>query len=113
MKRYKKAFLIFLISAMITGTMNPNLFAGEKWEKNDPTTDEWNTIDLMIARPLGVAAAIGGLGIFSISLPFTITVDIFSRIKGEPSSAVKDAAKMLILNPLKFSFTREFPDENM
>jgi len=113
MKRYKKAFMIFLISLIMTGSIYPNTFASDKWKKDDPITDEWNTIDLMVARPLGVVAAIAGLGIFSVSLPFTVTVDIFSRIGDQPANAVKDSAKMFILNPLKFSFTREFPDENM
>ena len=113
MRRYKKAFLLFLISAMITGSIYPNALAWDKWKKDDPITDEWSTIDLMVARPLGVVAAIAGLGIFSVSLPFTITVDIFSRIGDKPANAVKGSAKMFMLNPLKFSFTREFPDENM
>jgi len=104
---------MLLISAIIMGSIYPNVLASDKWKKDDPITDEWNTIDLLVARPLGIVAAIAGLGIFSVSLPFTITVDIFSRRREQPSSAVKDSAKLFILNPLEFSFTREFPDENM
>lgn len=113
MKKYKKAFSMLLISAMIMGSIYPNALASDKWKKDDPFTDEWNTIDLIVARPLGVAAAVVGLGLFSVSLPFTLTVDIFSRKEDKPANAVKESAKMLMLNPLKFSFTREFPDENM
>jgi len=113
MKKYQKAFSIFLVSAMIIGSIYTNVFAWDNWTKNDPITDEWNALDLAVARPLGVAGAILGLGIFTVSLPFTITVDIFSKGKDSQTSAVKDAATTLMLNPLKFSFTREFPDENM
>jgi hypothetical protein len=113
MKRHHKAIAVILISAMITGTIYTSAFAWDNWKKDDPITDEWNAMDLIFARPLGVAAAILGLGIFSVSLPFTIAVDAFSKTSDAPTSAVKDAAKTLMLNPLKFSFAREFPDENM
>lgn len=113
MKNYQKICLMFLVLAFITATLSSHLFAWDKWKKDDPFTDEWNMIDLLVARPLGVAASVVGLGIFTISLPFTLTVDIFARTDNKTSSAVSDSAKILILNPLKFSFTREFPDENM
>ena len=98
---------------MMTGSLLTNAFAWDNWKKNDPITDEWNAFDLILARPLGVVAAVIGLGVFSVSLPFTITVDIISKTSDAPTSAVKSAAKTLMLNPLQFSFTREFPDENM
>ena len=113
MKKYYKVFSIVLISIMITGSIYTNAFAWDNWKKNDPITDEWNAFDLVVARPLGVCAAVLGLGIFTVSLPFTLTVDAFSKKIDSPTSAVKDSANMLMLNPLKFSFTREFPDENM
>lgn len=113
MKELKKHFLFFLIISLVMGSFYSVGLAGEKWTKDDPITDEWNAVDLMIARPLGVAAALVGVGVFAISLPFTLTVDIISRISGSPTSAVHDSAEMLMLKPLKFSFVREFPDENM
>lgn len=113
MKKYGKLLLIFLVLTFFTGTMSANLFAWDKWDKNDPFTDQWNMADLLVARPLGVAASIVGLGLFTVSLPFTITVDIFAAKDNMPATAVKESAKMFMLNPLKFSFTREFPDENM
>lgn len=113
MRTHRKTFLALLAFVMIIGPMGQPLLAWESWKKNDPITDEWNMLDLLVARPLGVAAAIAGVGVFSVSLPFTITVDIVSGMNGKPPSAVRDSAEMFMLKPLKFSFTREFPDENM
>jgi hypothetical protein len=70
--------------------------------KDDPITDEWNTVDLLIARPFGIAAWIIGTGVFILSLPFTI-----------PTRSVEEAAQMLVVKPFKFSFEREFSDENI
>ena len=113
MKELKKPFFFFLIISLVIGSFYSGGLAGEKWNQDDPLTEEWNAVDLMIARPLGVAAALVGVGVFVISLPFTLTVDIISRISGSPKSAVHDSAEMLMLKPLKFSFVREFPDEIM
>jgi hypothetical protein len=77
-------------------------WAEEKWTKDDPLTDEWNIIDLVLARPLGVVAGIFGTGVFILSLPFTI-----------PTGSVDDAAQMFVVKPFNFSFVRKFPDENM
>lgn len=113
MKLFQKTILIALVVAFVVGSAYSNGWAWDKWDKKDPSTDQWNAADLVIARPLGVAGAILGAGMFSVSLPYTVTVDIFSRLGGSPSTAVKDSAKMFMLDPLKFSFVREFPDENM
>jgi len=102
MKRLRKGFLIFLMITMITGIIYSNGLAWEKWKEDDPSTDEWSMIDILIARPLGIAAGILGTGLFILSLPFTI-----------PSNSVENAAEMFIVNPFKFSFTREIPDDNM
>jgi hypothetical protein len=66
-------------------------------------------MDLMVARPLGVIATFIGSGIFIPSLIFTIPMDVTGIRRG----AVKEAANILIINPGKFAFVREFPDENM
>lgn len=113
MKGFKKIFLLLLTLSLVTGSLYSTGWAGEKFRKDDPVAQGWSTVDLMIARPLGVAAAIGGTGVFIVSLPFTLTVDIISHIAGSPAGAMNSAAKMLMLEPLKFSFVREFPDEDM
>lgn len=102
MNGFKKGILLFLAVSLIVGNLSSNVLAFDKWTKDDSITDEWNVIDLVIARPLGVAAGIIGTGIFILSLPFTL-----------PTKSTDDAAKMFIIKPFKFSFDREFPDENM
>ncbi|MCX8116505.1 MAG: hypothetical protein N3G78_01070 [Desulfobacterota bacterium] len=105
-------FLILLVT-FLTFATSPALSAGDQWKSDDPSTHQWSMLDLLVARPMGVLGSLVGVGLFITSLPFTISVDVFSKIQHQPSSAIKDAATMFILEPLKFSFTREFPDENM
>jgi hypothetical protein len=104
MKGLKKIFILLLIFSLVTVSLYPTVWAGDKnnWAKNDPIGQEWSTVDIILARPLGVLAGIVGTGIFIVSLPFTI-----------PTGAVGDAANMFIVQPFQFSFTREFPDEDI
>jgi len=115
MKGFKKIFLLLLTLSLVTGSLYSTGWAGDKFRKDDPVAQGWSAIDLLVARPFGVAAAIVGTGIFVASLPFILPVDIISRASGSstPTSAVNDAAKMFMLEPLKFSFVREFPDEDI
>jgi len=62
--------------------------------------DRMNLMDLFIARPLGFAAAAAGTGLFVLSLPFTL-----------PTRSVEESFHMFVVEPWKFSFVREFPDE--
>jgi hypothetical protein len=98
----KKMTLVILIVFLLVGSFHSGVWAWEKWSKDDPVTDEWNMIDLVVARPAGVLAGIAGTGLFILTLPFTI-----------PSGGVNDAAERLIVSPFKFSFGREYPDDNM
>ncbi len=78
-------------------------FCLEGWaQPGTSTTDaELNLLDLLIARPAGIAAGIIGTGVFIVTLPFTI-----------PAKGVDKASKMLITDPFHFSFSRHFPDES-
>ncbi len=71
------------------------------WPQDNVTNAEYNVFDLIIARPVSVAVGIMGTGIFILSLPFTI-----------PTRSMDQAAKTFIVEPFKFSFVREFPDDN-
>jgi len=95
--KVKKTVFWFLAVLLTIGGFCSAVSAQE-----DPIKDEWNTMDLFFARPLGVAAGIVGTGFFILSLPFTI-----------PTGGVDDAAQMFIVKPFKFSFGRDFPDKNM
>lgn len=113
MKRSKKISLLLFTFFLVIGLLYSTGRTEEIWSQDDPVRQWWNVLDLMLARPLGVAAAIGGAGVFIVSLPFTASVDIISSMKGSRTEAINGAAKMLMLKPLKFSFVREFPDEDI
>jgi len=102
MKRLVKGLTFFLTISMIIGSLYTGLWALDERSMDNPTTHEVNIVDLLIARPLGVVAGIMGTGIFVVSLPFTL-----------PTGGTKDAARMFIVEPFKFSFTREFNEEDM
>ncbi|MEW6376044.1 MAG: hypothetical protein AB1502_09700 [Thermodesulfobacteriota bacterium] len=97
MKRFKKALLILLTFSLVIGGLY-----SMGWSQENAIRDEWNILDLLVARPLGIVAGIAGTGVFVLSLPFTI-----------PTGSVDDAAKMFIISPFNFSFVREFPDEKL
>ena len=102
MKQLKKAGLIFMIISLVLVSLYTMGWAEEIWSKNDPVRDELNMMDLLLARPIGVAAGLFGTGVFILSLPFTI-----------PTGSVDDAAQMFVVKPFNFSFERKFPDDNI
>jgi len=102
MKGFRKGLLLLLAASLIMGSLYSGVWAWDERSNDDPVVAEWNMMDLLFARPLGVAAGIIGTGIFVVSLPFTI-----------PTGSVNGAAEMFIIEPFKFSFTRKYNDENM
>ena len=95
MKKLEKLLLIFLTVLLVLGGISSGGWAQEK-----SYNDEYNIVDLFIARPLGVIAAAGGTGLFILSLPFTL-----------PTRSVEDSFDMFVVKPWKFSFVRDFPEE--
>jgi len=102
MKGFKKIFLLLLTLSLVTGSLYSTGWAGDKFRKDDPVAQGWSAVDLLVARPFGIAAGILGTAIFVVTLPFTI-----------PSGGVDNAANMFIVQPFQFSFVREFPDEDI
>ena len=90
----KWLFLLLTISLFLTS------FYSEGWAQEKISNDELNIADVLIARPLGIVAAAGGTVIFVVSLPFTL-----------PTRSVDDSFNLFVVQPWKFSFVREFPDE--
>ena len=103
MKRFKKVLLVLLTVSLVSGTFysvgSPQEIKGD-WSK--ASGEEFSMADILIARPLGILAGIIGSGIFVVSLPFTI-----------PTHTVNEAAQMFVVEPFRFSFVREFPDEDV
>jgi len=93
----KKILTVSLVFVVLTLA-----FSLEGWAQMRNTADDLPLADLFMARPLGVAAGIVGTGLFIVSLPFTI-----------PTKSTDKAAKMLISDPFRFSFSRPFPDESL
>jgi uncharacterized membrane protein YfcA len=102
MKGLRKAFLLFMVVSLVIVNLSAVGWTEDERTKDDPVTDEWNMIDLLVARPIGVVAGIVGTGVFILSLPFTI-----------PTRSVDEAAQIFVVKPFKFSFERKFPDDNM
>jgi hypothetical protein len=102
MKGLKKAGSVFMIISLVLVSLYTMGWAEERWSKDDPIKDEMNIMDLLLARPIGVAAGIIGTGAFVLSLPFTIA-----------TGSVDDAAQMLVVKPFNFSFERKFPEDNI
>ena len=113
MKAFKEILLLSLTLSLVMASFCSTGWASDYFGKDDPAAQGWSAVDLLVARPLGVAAAVVGSGIFVLALPFTATVDIVSASSGSPAHAIGGSARMFILSPLKFSFVREFPDENI
>jgi len=103
MRTSRKGAVLFLSVFVVTFVFGPMAYAEDVWNHNhDPIEDEYQMADLLLARPLSVAAGIVGTGFFLVTLPFTA-----------PTKSTDAAADLFIRRPFKFSFVREFPDENV
>jgi hypothetical protein len=99
MKGFRKSIYLFLLISFLIGVLSSNGWAQDIMKISN---DETNMLDLFIARPLGIVAAAGGTILFVASLPFTL-----------PTRSVEDSFNLFVVAPWKFSFVRDFPDENM
>jgi nitrate reductase gamma subunit len=97
MKGLKKSIFLLLLMSLLIGFLGSNGWAQDFKVSND----ELNIADLFIARPLGIVAAAGGTVLFIASLPFTL-----------PTRSVEDSFNLFVVDPWKFSFVRDFPDES-
>jgi hypothetical protein len=102
MREFKKIFLLLLTVSLVIGSLCSTGWAADKLRRDDPLSQGWSLVDLLVARPLGIAAGIGGSAVFVVTLPFTV-----------PSGSVGDAASMFIFQPFEFSFLREVPDPDI
>jgi len=98
MKGLRKSIFLLLLISFLIGVLSSNGWAQGVKISND----EMNIVDLFIARPLGIVAAAGGTCLFVASLIFTL-----------PTGSVGDSFNLFVVEPWKFSFVRDFPDENI
>ena len=98
MKGLRKSIFLLLLISFFIGILSLNGWAQDMKISNDET----NILDLFVARPLGIAAAAGGTCLFVASLIFTL-----------PTGSVGESFNLFVVEPWKFSFVRDFPDESI
>ena len=101
MKGLRKSIHVLLLVSFFIGFLSSYGWA-QSQEEMQISNDELNMADLFIARPLGIIAAAGGTCLFVASLIFTL-----------PTGSVGDSFNLFVVEPWKFSFVREFPDESI
>jgi hypothetical protein len=92
----KKLTVAMLIAVSIVMTSVPAF-------GNDQAFDA--TMDILLVRPVSLAATVVGTAVFIVSLPFSI-----------PSKSVGTTAQALVVEPFNYTFTRpigEFRGEGM
>jgi hypothetical protein len=95
MKRLRKTSMMFLAISLMLGSLY-----SVGWTEDQSIDYRTNLTDLLIVRPLGIVAAAAGTGVFIVTLPFTL-----------PTRSADDSFNMFVVEPWKFAFVREFPDE--
>ena len=93
-KIVKQSMAFFLIAALLFVPFGSSAIASVDFEKKDPSGGAMFA-DFVLVRPVGIVALVAGSVLFVISLPF-------SALGGN----VKVAARSLVVNPAKFTFTR-------
>jgi hypothetical protein len=99
----KKKSLVFLIAAvlLITWAASPVLAK----RKQSITGEDRNAVsmmfDLVVLRPLGLVATVVGTAFFVVSLPFSIL-----------GGNTGEAAKKLMVEPAKYTFSRPLGAED-
>ena len=95
MSGWKKQSLAFLVStALILSVMAPPAMAVDRSDEHGDRAGAM-IFDLVLVRPLGLAATMIGEALFVVSLPFT-------ALTGD----VKEAAQKLVVDPAEFTFAR-------
>ena len=86
--------------AFLAGTANASTDEyGSGLNNSAAPSAEVMAFDLVVIRPLGVVATVAGVGLFVLSLP----IDLITW-------NVKDPAKRLVVEPAKFTFSRDLGD---
>ncbi len=95
--RLHKTGIAALLTAMMLSTAMPALA-----QRAEPVTGDRGTdmaVDLILVRPLGIAATVIGTAGFLIALPFTL-----------PTGSAGETAREWIGAPLEYTFNRPLGD---
>ncbi len=88
----KKAIAAVLVLVMLSGVCSA---ATDAKDTVNPPSAGAMAFDVVLVRPLGIVSLAAGTAFFIVSLPFTL-----------PSRSVGTAARRLVAEPFKFTFTR-------
>ena len=72
------------------------------WSAQKESPRIQDMVDLVVLRPLGCVATVGGACFFVVTLPFTV-----------PTHSAKKSAEAFVAKPFRYTFARPFPDENL
>jgi len=96
---YKKILVSCLLAMALTVSplsgLAANVIEAEMNSNKEPPDPGAMLIDLIVVRPLGLVATLGGSAIFIVSLPF-------SALGGN----AEDALESLVVSPAEFTFKR-------
>ncbi len=99
----KKKSLVFLIAAVLlfTWAASPALAKETLYITGEDRNAVSMIFDLVLLRPLGLVATVVGTAFFVVSLPFSIL-----------GGNTGEAAKKLMVEPAKYTFTRPLGAED-
>ena len=99
----KKKSLVFLVAAalLFTWAASPALAKEKQYVTGEDRNAVSMMFDLVLLRPLGLAATVVGTAFFVVSLPFSIL-----------GGNTGEAAKKLMVEPAKYTFTRPLGAED-
>ncbi len=103
MSTVMKKSLVFLFAAVLlfTWAASPALAGEKQYIAGEDRNAASMIFDLVLLRPLGLAATVVGTAFFVVSLPFSVL-----------GGNTGEAAKKLMVEPAKYTFTRPLGAED-
>jgi len=95
MSGYKKTVISFVLVFSLLISPLPVLPAAAKNIRGEQTSPGVMTVDLLLCRPLGLVAMLGGTVVFVVSSPFSALGGNF-----------EEAWNSLVVNPAQYTFMR-------
>jgi hypothetical protein len=90
-----KPMILFALAAFLLGSLSVPVFAQQEDFKQTEVSGATVMLDLVVLRPLGIAAQILGLGVSLVALPV-----------GGVMGNSEEVAEKLIVEPAKFTWGR-------
>lgn len=96
MSGYKKTVISFaLVFSLLIGPLSVLPAAAANGIRGEQTSPGVMTVDLLLCRPLGLVAMLGGTAVFVVSSPFSALGGNF-----------EEAWNSLVVNPAQYTFVR-------